>query len=554
MFEKPQKQFKRAAKLFGVLNKYGLIELFSKIPKSEIAIPKDTAPDPVIIKDLNIYVRVRMALEELGPTYVKLGQAFANREDLLPKELCFELQKLQDNVPPADIDTFPYLSAKLGIDTSEHFKWIDEKPLASASIAQVYKAQLMSGEMVVLKVKRPGIQPVIEDDLLLIKNISSLLEKYVEQARRIHLVHAINAFEKSLMLEISFLNEKSNYERFSKNHKGDKEIYIPKTYDNYSNNDILCIEYIDGAKITDLETLKSWGISPPQLAQRGLDAYLKQILEHGFFHADPHAGNIFVLKDGRICFIDLGSMGIILPNDQENIESFIMYFLAKNVPKIIQVLKDMAISVDIPNERKLEQDIYEMLNLIDSLSLEQLDVYIILDRFKHVMNENDVLMPEYVYLLVRGIMLIDSIGRTINPKMNIIDSIKPYFNKIIKNRLDYKYVMPKLIQFADDMRGFVANVPKDIQSVIKKANEGNLHINLKEEDSLAIKNKSNAIYAIALSIVMLVFGLLMIAAQQYTYIYKLLGIEILAYIPLGLLMITFLQILKLNPYRKWKKK
>lgn len=554
MFEKPQKQFKRAAKLFGVLNKYGLIELFSKIPKSEILIPKDVAPDPTIIKDLNIYVRVRMALEELGPTYVKLGQSFSNREDLLPKELCLELQKLQDNVAPADIDTFPYLSQKLGIDPAEHFKWIDEKPLASASIAQVYKAELKSGETVVLKVKRPGIQPVIEDDLLLIKNISQLLEKYVEQARKIHLVHAINAFEKSLMLEISFLNEKSNYERFSKNHKDDTEVYIPKTYDNYCNNDILCIEFIDGAKITDLEKLKSWGIDPPTLAQKGLNAYLKQILKHGFFHADPHAGNIFVLKNGKITFIDLGSMGVILPNDQENIESFIMYFLSKNVPKIIQVLKEMAISVDIPNERKLEQDIYEMLNLIDSLSLEQLDVYVILDRFKHVMNENDVLMPEYVYLLVRGLMLIDSIGRTINPKMNIIDSIKPYFNKILKNRLNAKYVLPKLLQFADDMRGFVANVPKDFQSIIKKTNEGNLHINLKEEDSLAIKNKSNAIYAIALSIVMMIFAGLFLGIQHLFYHYTIFGIQILAYIPLILMIITFTQILKLNPYRKWKKK
>ena len=234
MFDKQQKKIKRSAKLLQVISKYGLQDLFSRITSNSNS-DSETAKAG--------YERLRLALEELGPSFVKLGQSFSNRDDLLPQDLVLELQKLQDRVEVVDMDVRLILEKSLDIVVDEHFNQINTTPIAAASIAQVYKAQLKNGQDVILKIRRPNIEKTIQADILLLKDLVSLIDTYSEIGDQINLKNALFAFEKSLLEELSLSNEKNNILRFQKNFKNDKDTYVPEIFEDYCNNQILTMEW-----------------------------------------------------------------------------------------------------------------------------------------------------------------------------------------------------------------------------------------------------------------------------------------------------------------------
>ncbi|AQX06078.1 ubiquinone biosynthesis protein [Elizabethkingia meningoseptica] len=474
MLNKQQRKLKRTSRLISVLAKYGFKDIVSRIGGQN-----DQKAD--FSEELNtqntVYERIRMALEELGPSFVKVGQAFSNREDMLPKELITELQNLQDHVEVQDMDVDFILEEELNINTAEVFQSIDRKPIASASIAQVYKAILKDGTPVVLKVKRSGIQEVIEDDLLLMKDLAKILNTYFEFAQHLDLNKAIATFEKSLLTELSLVQEKENIQKFAFNFRNNKNTYVPKVYEEFSNNDVLCMEFIDGVKVTDLNGLRNYNLEPEIIADRGLQLFLAQILDYGFFHADPHAGNILVKPDGRVVFIDLGATGTILPSDKELLEDFIIHFISKRPRKLIEVIKKMAIDIDIKDERKLENDLHEILDFVHSTSLEKIDAGFILNKLRGILMENKVNMPEYFYLLVRGIGLIESVGRKINPNMDLVKSVEPYVKKIMMKRISPTYLFNKGVKRAEEIAEHIDAMPRELSSVLSKANEGNLLLN-----------------------------------------------------------------------------
>jgi ubiquinone biosynthesis protein len=469
MFNKQGLKLKRMASLVAVLSKYGfkdvLARLNSGIKTTESVGESEQAK-------ASIYKRIRMVLEEMGPSFIKLGQAFSNREDLLPKELIRELQNLQDNVESADLDVAAILEESIGSGYKDHFQDIDTKPLASASIAQVYRATLKTGEKVALKIKRPHIDAVIEGDLLLMKDMANMLCTYFDFAQRINLEQAVSTFEKTLLSELNLVNERENLERLARNFKNTEGVFVPKVYPYLSNNAVLCMEFIDGAKVTDAAFLAENGLNPAILADKGLQIYLTQILEHGFFHADPHAGNIMVLADGRLAFIDLGAMGSIFQADQELLEDVVLNIMTKNVSKLIALLKKMA--VQIPNEKKLHDDLADILTMVNTQNLEDLNVMLLINKFKDILFENRIIMPDYYILLVRGLALIEGVGRTLNPEMNIVKSIEPYVLKIIKRRLTPQYLLNKGISKLSDLNQDLTNVPTELRQIVQHLYEGKL--------------------------------------------------------------------------------
>jgi ubiquinone biosynthesis protein len=407
---------------------------------------------------------------------VKFGQAFSSREDLLPIEMVTELQKLQDNVVPESLDVRGFIETDLGLDPDQFFEHIELEPFASASISQVYKARLKDGSAVILKIKRRGIREVVASDMLIMKDVAKLLVSNSEMFRKVNLVEVLEAFEKSIFHELSFLNELSNIEQFSRNFKGNKDIYLIKTYPELSNDNILCMEYVDGVKITDKLILIEMGLEPAEIASRGLDLYLTQVLDHGFFHADPHPGNLLVLASGQIAFIDFGTMGSMMPNDKEQLEDFISYFIAQDAKRLIAIIKKMAIRFNIPDEKKLERDIHDFFNLLEGSSLHQMDVKEVLSKFSGILNENEILMPEHLYLLVRGIVLIEGIGRALVPDLNIIESLKPYILKIALARLSPEYLKKNGLKFLRTMADALKTVPDDLISILSKLNNGELKV------------------------------------------------------------------------------
>lgn len=501
MFDKQQRKLKRSARLISVLSKYGFKDMLARMNGGN----KDEIPansDEVVSKG-TVYERIRLVLEELGPTFVKLGQSFSNREDLLPLELLQELQKLQDKVETVEMNVEEILENEFSISVKDHFADIQNIPLATASIAQVYKATLIDGTEIILKIKKADVQSVIEDDLLLIKDLEKLVSSYSEIGEKLNLKQAISTFEKSLLEEVSLINEKENILQFRRNFKNSKETYVPKVYEEFSNNNVLCMEFIDGIKVTDTASLLQYDIDPVIISETGLRLFVSQILDYGFFHADPHAGNILVKKDGKVVFIDFGAVGKIPPNDKEVLENLIVSFVAKNPHKIVRYLKKMAISYEIPDERRFENDVEDILNFVHSTSLKEINAQVIINKMKDVLKDNRLHMPDYFYLLFKGISVIEGVGRTINPDLDVVKSLHPYTKKIFTKKISPKNIvktgMDRMLMFTDN----VDEIPKELRSVLQKLDENKFTV------SSEIKNIEKTNQLIKSSIINLILAMVL---------------------------------------------
>ena len=513
-------ELRRYNTLFTVLTKYGFEDIMTNRQLKKI-IPKSYLKNnPDIKKSLSFskYERIRMVLEELGPSYVKLGQIFSNREDVLPPDLIKELEKLQDHVAILkNFNVNEIIEKELNITVTDYFKSIDAEPLAAGSLAQVHKAQLLTGEKVVLKIQRPNILEVIEADILVMKQVAKNLIKYSNQAKSFQPEQIVTSFEKSIKEELQFLREVNNMKRFAQNFKGNEAIYVPKVFASLCTDKIICMEFIDGIKVSEKDTLNSRNINPALVAKVGVDLYLQQILEYGFFHADPHPGNLFVLpKTEQICFIDFGMMGTIMPNDKEALEDFLLYFLQKNVKKIILTLEKIAIKTEISDSKKLEYDLYELVDGLSNITLQNIKLSEILTKFKTILYNNKIVLPHYLYMLIRALIIIEGVGLKLDPEFNITDNLHPYLSKITKNRFSLKRLFKKNLTRFQDISNLVDHLPNDIDTILNKIKEGKLvviheHKGLKEFQKTTITIANRLVFAIIIAALSIGSSILVIA-------------------------------------------
>ena len=468
---------KRVMKLSGVIAKYGFDELFKRgelekyIPKNVKRRYSDKIEE---INSYTFYERIRMAIEEMGPVHIKFGQMLSNRKDILPEEFIIELQKLQDNVEVEKIDVRKKLDLELGIDVNDYFSEIEENPMASASIGQVFRAKLKTGEKVVIKIQRENIRPVVEADLGIMKNLAKTLEKYYDVLKRMSISEIVESFEKMLNEELLLNNELNNMLRFANNFKNDSRIHVPVVYKTLSNDRILTMEMIEGFKITDAENIIKIGIETKKVARTGLDLYLTQFLKHGFFHADPHPGNIFIKENGQIVFIDFGAMGRLYPNERELLINLIIYSLKKDVKKMIETIRELAVKFEVADEKKFERELYGLIELVDENSLENIDVVTIFEKARKIFSNNQILLSEDIYLLVKGIGQIEGIGRHLDPTLNITKVMRPYMNKITKERMNpiniFKKGISKIETFSDNW----LTLPTDMKILLEKIQNNEL--------------------------------------------------------------------------------
>lgn len=515
-----QKEIKRYATLFNVLVKYGFEDVLSHSPILKI-IPKkylEKHPETKTNLSFSKYERIRMVLEELGPTYIKLGQIFSTREDMLPLELIDELEKLQDHVPKLkDFDVLATVEEELGIEKFKYFATIELEPLAAASLAQVHRAQLVNGETVILKIQRPNITEIIEADLMVMKQVADSLEKYSSQAKAFQPIRIIESFERSIKEELQFAREIDNTERFAQNFVGNEFIHVPEVYKELSTNRIICMEFIDGIKVSNVETLITANINPKAVAKIGVDLYIEQILDFGFFHADPHPGNIFILPEsGKICFLDFGMMGTILPNEKESINDLLLYFLSKDVKKIITLLEKIAIRTNIPDYKKLEQDLYQLLEGVSNTAIQNIKLGDTLSQFKIVLYENKIIIPHYLYMLIRGIILIEGVGLKLDPEFNITENLEPYTAKILRKRFSLKYLFKKNLNHLKDINALADTLPDDINTIVKKIKDGKLeiiheHKGLKEFQTATSKAVNRLVFAVIIAALSIGSSLLVMA-------------------------------------------
>ncbi len=483
-------KFKRYTKVIQVLSRYGFAEVLDRIlPSRERDNGAGAETDPQVPSGM--YKRIRMAMEELGPAFIKLGQLLSIREDILPPELIAELRKLQDAVPPEPMDIKALLEEQFGIRTEEHFTVIEAQPFASASVSQVYAATLQDGSRVVLKVKRSDVEAVVNADVSIMKDLSLLLEKHYTSIRNMNLYRVISSFGLSVLKEMSFTAEAANIQNFRRNFKDDTRVYIPEVYEMYSNNEILCLEWVEGIKINDLEGIRDMQMDPRDIVTTGLDVYLRQILDFGLFHADPHPGNVFIDKKGRLIFLDFGSVGQLLPGDARILENMMINFVFRNPKGLIRNLKNIALAYSITNEKEFERDVEDLFAYVKELDLQQLMVRDIFDKLNKMLQTNRIVLPDAIYLLLRGVALIEGISKQLNADLNIYQSISPYVNKIAVKRLSFDNLKAYGLQQARSVLAIADMLPEVLATWMQqvKDQEG------KNNADVAVRERMTRTYA-----------------------------------------------------------
>ncbi len=515
-----KRNLKRYNELFGILAKYGFEDVMAQsgikkiIPDSYLKRNPDTEKK----MSYSTFERIRMVLEELGPSYVKLGQIFSNREDMLPPELIKELAKLQDHVPELkNFNVEKVVAEKLGIKIEDYFRYIEHEPIAAASLAQVHQAELKNGENVALKIQRPNIRETIEADITVMKQLAGSLEKYSAQVKAFQPMRIVESFEQSIHEELQFLKEIEHIERFTKNFEGNESIYVPKVYRELSTDSLICMEYIEGIKISDIDALKAMEIDCKMVAKVGIDLYLEQVLEHGFFHADPHPGNLFVLPDrNQICFLDFGMMGTFLLKDKELLSDLLLYFIRKDVKKLVSVLEDIAVKTDIPDHKKLEQDLYELVQGISDMPIQNIKLGSTLTSFKSILFDNNIVLPHNLYLLIRALIIMEGVGRRLDPEFNITENLKPYLTQMTRKRFGLKRLFKKNVARWQDFSTLVDSLPDDLNTILKKIKEGKLtvvheHKGLKELQMALSKAANRLVFAIIIAALSIGSSILVIA-------------------------------------------
>ena len=368
--------------------------------------------------------RVRIALEELGPTFVKLGQVMATRLDVFPPDWIAEFEKLHSDVPPVAFDVLlPELERALGASPFDVFRELDRQPYGAASIAQVHRAKLHDGTPVVLKIRRPGIRPSIEADLRILRNLAELIEAEMPETRRYQPTLIAAQFARSLERELDLALEARHIERFAKNFDGDPFVVVPKVYAEWTHETLNVQQHVEGIPATDLAAVEAAGLDRKLLAARGVDAFLKMILIDGFFHADPHPGNVFYLPENRIAIIDCGMVGRLSPLRRNQVVDLMAGLARLDEEPMVEVLIDWA-GEPYVDEEKLAADVNELVFEYEGLPLKDIRIAALLRRFAAIVREHSIVLPADLGLMFKALITLEGLGRQYDPAFRIVDHLQ----------------------------------------------------------------------------------------------------------------------------------
>ena len=430
--------------------------------------------------------KMRMACEELGPTFIKFGQMLSNRPDLLQADLIKELEKLQDGVPPIDGKLAVEVAEKeLGKKVSELFASFECNAFASASMAQVHRAVLKTGEKVVLKIQRPGIKKIIEADIKVMLYMAEVFSKRIPSLKSFDPIGLVRTFEESIIKELDFIHESVNIRRFHENflidESDDGYIHSPKTFPEYTTSRVLTMEYIDGVKISNIEKLHSNGYKPELIGNRLALSFFKQVFNYGFFHADPHPGNLLVLPNNVICYLDYGMMGSIMRKDLEALGNLFLAINSKDIRKIIRSLQQISDNIVIQNQRELESDINELVQNYAFRSVHYNEISTMLLQLKDVIIKHELKVPTHFFLLIRSTVTIEGVIKQLNPAIDMESMLKPFLTKLVVKQYNPIKFAKRVVNTVYEMGIYMEEFPRDIKNAIRRINSGELKVDLRHK-------------------------------------------------------------------------
>jgi len=421
--------------------------------------------------------RLRMALEELGPTFIKLGQVLSTRSDFIPPQYLFEFAKLQDDVPPFSYeDVEGIFLAEMGQKPEELFAEFKHEPIAAASIGQVHEGVLQDGDKVVVKVQRPEIEEIIAVDLEILAYIATLMEKYLEELQGHRPTSVVEEFARTISKEIDYSVEIGNIERFEKQFESKNTIYVPKVYRDLSCQRILTMENIQGVKASDVDQLRKQGANLSLVAERGTNLIMEQIFVHGFFHADPHPGNIFILPDNLICFLDFGMMGRLSRQNREDFTDLVLYIVGRNERKVTEsVLKLTNHYQDIDRDA-LSRDLSEMLDRYLYLPLKELEAGKILQDLLELVSRHQIFFKPNFYLMMKAITTVEGVGRILDPNLELIKLAQPFMKKVKSDRLRLNRIAEEAGLTTSEYLDLLRDLPEELRSILSQLRHGRMKL------------------------------------------------------------------------------
>lgn len=465
-----------------VLMKYGfggLIDRLNIAQYVEVGLQLISSERRAQLESLSTPQRVRMALEELGPTFVKLGQVLSTRPDWIPPEFTDELTKLQQHVPPFKFeDVRAIVEREMGRPLEETYASFDEVCIAAASIGQVHRATLINGEDVVVKVQRPNIQQMVEVDLEILLHLATLLEHHVEGWRTYRPSRIVEEFSRILEREMDYRTEAAHLERFATQFHDDRTIYVPKVFRDATTARVLTLEYVDVIPVTDVAVVRAAGLDPKVLARRGTELTLKQLFVHGFFHADPHPGNVFALPGNVVCLLDFGMMGRL---DRAGRETFadLVFAVASRDPGGATVALLKLTEQDNhhePDPAAIERELSEFIDLNITRRLQELDFGKLMRELLDIVGRHRLFIPPDLVTMMKAAAAAEQLVGRLDPELNTLEVAEPYVRRVKLDRLRPRRLIHEAFESTGELLTLAREIPGGLRDLLRLAKRGDLKI------------------------------------------------------------------------------
>ena len=464
-----------------ILSKYGFDHVLEMLGLADMAARgrRLLRCAPKSLAGLSSAERMRLALEELGPTFVKLGQILSTRPDIVPAAFVKEFEKLQDQVPSIPFEALrAQIERELGDSVEALFDTIESEPLAAASIAQVHRARLKTGEQVVVKVRRPGVVAQIESDISALMALAALAERHVSGSELYDPVGVVREFARTIRREMDFAREGHTIEKFRDNFKATPWMYFPRVHWTHSTRGVLTLEYIDGIKVSDLDVLDRAGLNRTLIAQRGADAFLEMVLTHGFFHGDLHPGNVFILPDNVICLLDYGIVGRLDEGTSTFLSDILLAIVDRDMDQVISLLLfagDISDSLDI---RALKRDLTHFIDGYYEIPLSEIEVGRMLLEFIEIITLYTIRIQPDLMLLAKSLVLIEGMGRSLDPSFDMVGHIRPFMEKNLRRKMSPHAMARNMSLIFSSYLNLARNLPRDLKEIVNRLNRNKFKIDL----------------------------------------------------------------------------
>ena len=427
--------------------------------------------------------RIRLALESLGATFIKLGQVASTRPDLVPADVIVELEKLQESVPPfPSKKAVALLTQELGAPPTELFAEFDVEPLAAGSLGQVHRATHHDGTQLAVKIRRPNVVRDVERDLSLMMEMAILVERHIPEAEVFDPVGLVTHFSRTIRREMNYFREGRSTDEFARLFRNDATLRVPQIYWDLTTEGVLTMEFIDAMRISDVDALRDAGISTEQVAANGARIFRKRAFELGLFHGDPHPGNLRILKDGSICLLDYGMVGMIEEEQRDRLIDLFAAVARKDVKRVVQLIQVTGIPFREIDAPLLRADVRDFVENYYGVSFERLSVGSMLSDFVSILSQHSIRCPGDLLLLIRALVTLEGVGAELDPEFNLAKHLAPFVEQMVRNRYSPKRVADRLVEESKLFLKLAHDVPLHVGRTLEKLSHDELKIQLEHRE------------------------------------------------------------------------